>query len=160
MLEAELDRIFDSFTFGQPDCDVVELSEEPTKFMSSSFRQREEGEQSFHATEALSTGWCAEASDSAQWLAIDYASDVDIVGLKFNIVNENLTNPFDSETQSMRYMTRTVKIEYNQDGQWRPIQSVESDTISVFDDQHMADPFGKPSVERYPSNFYFSTKFF
>jgi len=147
VLEAELDRLFDSFVFGEPsDCNIAELSEEPNRILSSSNRE------SFEAEKAMSEegGWCASLESSDNWLVIDYAEDVTFVGVKFNIVEEVINNGgfMGTETQSMRHMASEVKVEYNQDGQWTPIQSIDTAVLTAFEEKHLSDPFGNPSVER------------
>ncbi|CBY33380.1 unnamed protein product [Oikopleura dioica] len=147
VLEAELDRLFDSFVFGEPsDCNIAELSEEPNRILSSSNRE------SFEAEKAMSEegGWCASLESSDNWLVIDYAEDITFVGVKFNIVEEVINNGgfMGTETQSMRHMASEVKVEYNQDGQWTPIQSIDTAVLTAFEERHLSDPFGNPSVDR------------
>lgn len=146
VLEAEL-SIFDAFEFGEPsDCDIVELSEKPNRILSSSNRE------SFEAEKAMSEegGWCASLESSDNWLVIDYDEEITFVGVKFNIVEEVINNGgfMGLETQSMRHMVSEVKVEYNQDGQWTPIQSIDTAVLTAFEERHLADPFGNPSVDR------------
>jgi len=147
VLEAELDRLFDAFEFGEPaDCNVIELSEEPNRVLSSSNRQ------SFEAENAMAEegGWCASLESSDNWLVIDYDEDITFVGVQFNIVEEVINDGgfVGAETQSMRHMVSEVKVEYNQDGQWTPIQSTNSAVLTAFEERHLSDPFGNPSIDR------------